>query len=84
MSAYELMRKVSAGPLTIRLWIDADDDYCEECGERADEIALCASTLADEDDEPMMLAAKLAGMLNGLTAVEVTDERGDGGTIRLH
>lgn len=82
MRSYELMRKVTAGPLTIRLWIDADDAPCEHCEEHADEIALCASTLADEDDDPMALAEKLANTLNGLSAVEVVDEAGNGGLVR--
>lgn len=75
------MRKVLVGPLTIRLWIDADDGLCEECEERADELALCAATLADEDDAPMVLAEKLANTLNGLSAVEVLDESGNGGVV---
>ena len=81
MPAYELMRKVTAGPLTIRLWIDADEGLCEECEERADELALCASTLADEDDAPMLLAEKLANTLRGITKVEVEDETGNGGLV---
>lgn len=81
MRVYELMRKVAAGPLTIRLWISADDGLCEECDEMADELALCAATLADEDDPPMLLAEKLANTLRGLNAVEVTDEAGNGGLV---
>ena len=81
MRAYELMRKVTAGPLTIRLWINADEGLCEQCEERADEIALCASTLADEDDDPMVLAEKLANTLQGLNAVEVLDDTGNGGLV---
>jgi len=79
--AYELMRKVAVGPLTIRLWIDSDDGLCEECEERADELALCASTLADEDDVPLLLAEKLANTLLGLNAVEVLDADGNGGLV---
>ena len=56
MRVYELMRRVSVGPLTIRMWIDAEDGPCECCEETADELALCAATLADEEDEPLMLA----------------------------
>ena len=82
MRAYELMRKVLVGPLTIRLWIDADDALCEHCEEHADELALCAATLADEEDEPMVLAEKLANTLNGLSAVEVVDASGSGGIVR--
>jgi hypothetical protein len=74
------MRKVMVGTLSIRLWIAAKDG-CEECEERADEIALCAATLADEDDHPMVLAEKLANTLNGLNAVEVLDEHGNGGLV---
>ena len=81
MRVYELMRKVSVGPLTIRLWIDADDGLCEQCEERADEIALCASTLADEEAPPMLLAEKLANTLQGLNAVEVLDDEGNGGLV---
>jgi hypothetical protein len=47
----------------------------------ADELALCASTLADEEDDPMVLAEKLANTLNGLNAVEVTDNNGNGGLV---
>jgi len=67
--------------LTIRLWIDADAGPCECCEENADELALCASTLADEEDEPMMLAEKLANTLRNLNAVEVVDENGNGGLV---
>ena len=81
MRAYELMRKVAVGPLTIRLWIDADDGPCEQCEERADELALCASALADEDDVPLLLAEKLANTLLGLNAVEVLDADGNGGLV---
>lgn len=81
MRSCELMRKVTAGPLTIRLWIAADEGLCEECEERADELALCASTLADEDDDPVVLAEKLATTLNGLVRVEVSDESGNGGVV---
>ena len=79
MRVYEIMRKVSVGPLTIRLWIDADP--CDECEERADEIALCAATLADEEDQPMMLANKLANTLLSLNAVAVIDDKGNGGLV---
>lgn len=82
MRVYELMRKVSVGPLTIRLWIDADDGPCECCEENADEIAMCASALADEEDDPLVLAEKLANVLRGVNAVEVVDEAGNGGTVR--
>lgn len=81
MPAYVLTRKVTAGPLTIRLWIDADGGPCDECEERADELALCAATLADEEDPPMLLAEKLADRLRGLTKVEVEDEHGNGGLV---
>jgi hypothetical protein len=48
----------------------------------ADELALCASTLATEEDEPIVLAEKLANVLNNITAVEVTDEHGNGAKVR--
>jgi len=47
----------------------------------ADELALCASTLADEEDDPILLAEKLANVLNNLTAVEVMDEQGNGAKV---
>jgi hypothetical protein len=81
MSAYELLRRVSVGPLTIRLWIDADDAPCEFCEETADEVAMCASALADEEDEPIVLAEKLANTLRGLVKVEVVDAAGNGGLV---
>lgn len=83
MPSCELTRKVTVGPLTIRLWIDADEGGCDECEERADELALCAATLADEDDHPVALVSKLAATLNGLTRVEVIDDSGNGGTVTL-
>jgi hypothetical protein len=81
MRVYELMRRVSVGSLTIRLWIDADEGLCEQCEELADELALCAATLADEEDEPMVLAEKLANTLRNLNAVEVLDGNGNGGLV---
>ncbi len=81
MRTCKLMRTVQAGTLTIRLWIDAEAADCGESEERADELALCAATLADEDDDPVMLADKLATLLQGLSAVVVTDEAGNGGVI---
>jgi hypothetical protein len=82
MNAYELMRKVTVGPLTVRLWVAADAGLCEECEERADEVALCAAALADEDDIPIVLADKLKNILRGLAAVEVCDESGNGVLVR--
>ena len=81
MRVYELMRRVSVGPLTIRLWIDGDDGPCECCEETADELALCAATLADEEDEPMLLAEKLANTLKVHNAVEVIHEACNGGLV---
>ena len=82
MRVYELTRSVVVGPLRIRLWIDGDGGPCEQCDELADELALCASTLATEEDEPIVLAEKLANVLNNITAVEVTDEHGNGAKVR--
>lgn len=82
MHSYELMRKVTVGDLTIRLWIDADEGLCEECEQRADELAMCASTLADSEDFPVVLAEKIANTLRGLNAVEVLDASGNGGLVR--
>lgn len=82
MSACEMIRKVAAGPLSIRLWVAAEDDTPCECDERADELALCAATIADGDDNPTMLACKLISLLRGVSAVEVLDEHGNGCTLR--
>jgi hypothetical protein len=81
MRVYELTRSVVVGPLRIRLWIDGDEGPCEHCEEMADELALCASTLADEEDDPLVLAEKLANVLNNLTAVEVVDANGNGAKV---
>lgn len=81
MRGYELTRRVAVGGLTIRLWIPVDDGVCEYCEETADEIALCAAALADEEDQPTMLAEKLSNALN-IAAVEVVDDQGNGGLIR--
>jgi hypothetical protein len=81
MRVYELTRSVVVGPLRIRLWIDGDGGPCEHCEELADELALCATTIADEEDEPLILAEKLANVLNNITAVEVTDEQGNGAKV---
>jgi hypothetical protein len=83
MRVYELTRSVVVGPLRIRLWIDGDEGPCEHCEEMADELALCASTLADEEDDPLVLAEKLANVLNNLTAVEVVDANGNGARVTL-
>jgi hypothetical protein len=82
MPSCEITRRVLAGPLTIRLWVEAETVLCEHCEERADELALCAATLADGDDHPVALAEKLLSTLNGLRAVEVVDESGNGGLFR--
>jgi hypothetical protein len=42
---------------------------------------MCASTIADEEDDPMLLAEKLANTLQGLNAVEVLDDSGNGGLV---
>jgi hypothetical protein len=81
MRVYELMRRVVVGSLTIRLWIEAEGMCYDHTEENADELALCAATLADEDDPPMLLAEKLANTLNGLSAVEVLDQHGNGGLV---
>lgn len=84
MRCYELIRSVKVGLLSIRLWIEASDGPCEVCEETADNLALCATTLADEDDDPMILAEKVMNTLSGVTRVEVTDERtGHGGAVSI-
>lgn len=75
------MRRVTAGSLTIRLWIDASDGPCELCDELADEVSMCAATLANEDDDPLTLAEKIVNTLR-VKAAEVVDATGDGGIVR--
>lgn len=82
MRAYELTRKLVAGQLSIRLWIDAESGPCEHCEERADEIALCVSALVDEDDLPTILAEKIFDIFTGINAVEITDGEGNGAVVR--
>ena len=81
MRSYELIRRVSHGPLTILLRISANVGACEVCQESADEKALIVSALADEDDDPMVLADKIARHIKGVTSVEVVDESGSGGCV---
>lgn len=81
MRTYELLRTVSVGQLTIRLWLDANDGPCDQCQQSADEIAMCAATLADAEDEPLALAERLANTLNAIVRVEVQDDEGNGGAV---
>lgn len=81
MRSYELIRRVSHGPLTILLRIAANAGPCEICQEAADEKALIVSTLADEDDDPMVLADKIARHIKGIQSVEVTDSEGSGACV---
>lgn len=81
MRGYELTRKVAVGNLTIRLWISAEEGMCQYCEESADDIALCAAALADEDESPTALLERLSNALN-VAAIEVVDDQGNGGTIR--
>lgn len=84
MNVCEIMRRVSVGGITIRLWIRTSENLpCGECEERADEIALCASTLADDDDNTTDLAYRLARTLTGLGAIEVVDTDGNGVVLHL-
>lgn len=82
MRCCELMRRVSAGPLTIRLWVVSQEEFHEDAEDAADELAMCAATLADEDDEAVFLAYKLSSRLAGIAAVEVLDEHGNGCIVR--
>jgi hypothetical protein len=82
MRAYELTRKVAVGPLSIKLRIDADESQCDHCQEMADEIAMLVSTLATDDDEPLVLAEKIMNIFAPITSVEVTDDEGNGGVVR--
>lgn len=83
MPACEIERRVLAGSLTINLRIDADVGPCEHCQQHADELAMLVSTLADEDDDAVVLAHKVAGMFSTLVSVSVSDgQTGDGCTVR--
>jgi hypothetical protein len=81
MPVYEVERRVIAGGLTINLRIDADEGPCEHCQQHADEVALLVS-LADEDDDAVVLAHKIVGMFATLASVSVSDDQGNGCTVR--
>lgn len=81
MRSYAIIRSIQVGQLSIRLWIEASDGPCDVCEETADNLALCATTLADEDDDPMILAEKLMNTLSGLVRVEVITNSGHGGAV---
>jgi len=83
MPVCEIERRVLAGPLTIKLRIDADFGPCEHCQEHADEVAMLVATLADDDDDAVVLAHKIAGMFSTLASVSVSNEHsGNGCTVR--
>lgn len=82
MPVCEMERRVVTGSLTINLRIDADEGPCEHCQEHADEVALLVSTLADEDDDTVVLAHKILGMFATVASVSVSDEQGNGCTVR--
>jgi len=48
----------------------------------ADEIAMLVSTLATDEDEPLVLAEKIMNIFAPITSVEVTDDEGNGGVVR--
>jgi hypothetical protein len=80
----ELMRTVKCGRLSIRLWIDAGSACCEHTPRgHADTVASLVLEMADEDDDEVELAARIAATFNGVTAVEVSDEEGDGCRVRF-
>lgn len=55
----------------------------DEMGHLADEQAMLASTLADEDDDCWILAHKLVTQCSYITSAEVTDEISGEGAIYL-
>lgn len=79
----ELVRTIKCGRLSIRLWIDAGSACCEHTPRgHADTIAGLVPEMADEDDDEVELAARIVSTFQGVTAVEVSDEEGDGCRIR--
>lgn len=80
MSGLTFTRKISAGQKTIKIWVPAENVSCpEDCEHVADEQAMLASTLADQDDDCWYLAHKLVMQLGCVQRVEVVDnETGDG------
>jgi hypothetical protein len=82
MPVYEIERRVVAGDLIINLRVDADEGPCDHCQEHADEVAMLVSTLASEGDDAVALAHKIIGMFSTLTSVSVSDEQGNGCTVR--
>ena len=83
MITCELLRTVKCGRLTIRLWINANGGPCDMLRSHADTVAMLVGEMADEDDDEMELAERIAGVFNRICAVEVTDDDGDGGRFRL-
>lgn len=77
------MRTVKCGRLTIRLWIDATGGHCDMLRSHADTVAMLVGEMADEDDDEMDFAERIAGMFTRISAVEVVDEDGDGGRFRF-
>lgn len=77
-------RSVSVGTKSIKLWIPTETDECCCGGDQdADETAMLAATLADEDDDVHVLAFKLVRQLRQVNAAEVTcQETGDGAIFR--
>jgi hypothetical protein len=54
---------------------------CQYCEEAADDLAMCAAAMADEEELPTTLVERLSNALN-VRAVEVVDDQGNGSLIR--
>ena len=79
MITCELVRTVKCGRLTIRLCINASGGSCDMLRSHADTVAMLVGEMADEDDDEMELAERIAGIFNRVSSVEVIDDDGDGG-----
>jgi hypothetical protein len=83
MNCSEGIRTIQNGPLTIRLFFAADEQCCSHIQEdNADSVSAAVSVMViDDDDLPIDVAERIAGLFRGLTAIEVYDEDGDGARL---
>ena len=75
-------RSISVGHKSIKIWVPTSPDTCEgDLDLLADEQAMLAATLSDEDDDCWFLAYKLVQQLSLVSAAEVTDNEGNGAIV---
>lgn len=75
-------RRISVGTKEIKIWIPSTSECCaDECNHLADEQAMLAATLADQDDDCWLLAHKIVKQCACIVSAEVTDEIDGNGAI---